>query len=169
MSEEDPNEVSAATAQTLTVISGAMAGGLTLMAGLVAYSYGGSTGRTPTPDQLRTINLLTTVAMAGAAGAIFASELLWRRVLLATKGPLSARVQTAFIPRMACREGAGLLGMTVAYVAALNGALRLYPAYWANLVPYALFLGFLATHWPSAARLTADAREVLGPDRVLDP
>lgn len=140
-----------------------MAGGLTLMAGLVVWSYTRSTAA-PTPDQLRLVNTLTTLFMATAAGAIFLSEFLWRRVLKTSTGSLSARVQTAFLVRLACREGAGLLGMTAAYIAALNGALKLYPAYWANLAPYGLFLAFLATHAPTAERLDAEAREALGAD-----
>lgn len=137
-----------------------MAGGLTLMAGLVAWANSRSTA-VPTPDHLRLVNLLTTLFMAVAAGAIVFSEFLWRRVLRTAKGDLSARVQTAFIVRLACREGAGLLGMTAAYIAALNGALKVYPAYWANLAPYGLFLGFLATHAPTAERLESEAREIL--------
>lgn len=151
-----------ATARTLTVIASAMAAGLTVMAGLVAWSYNNAAARVPAPNDVRSVNALTVIMMVMAMIAIVASEILWRSILRRNTGPLGARVQTAFIARLACREGAGLLGMTVAYIAALNGVLRVYPAYWATLAPYALFLGFLAAHWPSVEKLTDEARDVLG-------
>jgi hypothetical protein len=157
---ETEEGVSPAVAQTLRVIALAMGGGLTMVAGLVALFNTGA--RTPTPVEIRTINALTTVAMVFTLLAIAASELLWRKLLKSAPGALGARVQTAFIARLACREAAGLLGLTVAYIAAINGVLRLYPAYWVDLAPFVLFLGFLAAHFPSAEKLTAEAREILG-------
>jgi hypothetical protein len=145
----------------VTVIVSAMAGGLTLMAGLIVWSHAGSAGKIPTPDQLRMVNYLTTIAMVAAVAAIAASEVLWRVILRRSSRELGARTQTAFLARLACREGAALLGMTAAYIAAGSGVLRVYPAYWVNMVPYALFLGFLATHWPSDDKLAAEAREIL--------
>lgn len=155
--------VSPAAARQLRIISFAMGAGLALMAGLVVWSYVNAAAKVPTPREVQSINSLTTVMMIVALAAIVASEYAWRALLRRTPGTLSARVQTAFIVRLACREGAGLLGMTVAYVAALSGILRAYPAYWVNLAPFALFVGFLAAHWPSAEKLAAEAREVLGP------
>jgi len=164
---ETEDGVSPATAQTLKIIAGAMGGGLTLMAGLVAWTHANAAGKVPTTDHVRLINLLTTVAMLIAVSCIVASEFVWRRVLRNSPGELGARAQTAFIVRLALREGAGLMGMTVAYLAAANGVLGVYPAYWVNLVPFGLFLGFLATHWPSAEKLTAEARDVLTSGRIL--
>ena len=138
-----------------------MAGGLTLMAGLIVWSYVGTVGKVPTPDQLRVVNLLTTIVMVAAVVTIGASEVLWRVILRRASSELGARAQTAFLVRLACREGAALFGMTAAYIAAGSGVLRVYPAYWVNMVPYTLFLGFLATHWPSADKLAAEAREIL--------
>lgn len=158
---EAGDNVSPALAHTLKIIAGAMGGGLTLMAGLVAWSYVNAAGKVPTPDNVRLINLLTTVAMLIAVTCIFASEFVWRRVLKNSSGSLGARVQTAFIVRLALREGGALIGMTVAYLAAVNGVVRVYPAYWVNMVPYGLFLGFLAAHWPSSEKLTAEARDAL--------
>ncbi|PIR15398.1 MAG: hypothetical protein COV48_14580 [Elusimicrobia bacterium CG11_big_fil_rev_8_21_14_0_20_64_6] len=112
---------------------------------------------------VKLVNALTTVMMVLAAILIVASEFLWRFLLRRGKGALSSRVTAAYIARLGLREGAGLLSMTVAYLATLNGVLRAYPAYWANLVPFVLFLGFLATHWPSAERLISEVREALGP------
>jgi len=154
--------ISPEAARTLTVIASAMAAGLTLMAGLVVWSYVNAAAKSPGPNEVRAVNTLTTVMMLLAIIAIVASEILWRALLRRTPGALAVRVRTAFIARLACREGAGLLGMTVAYIAALNGVLRVYPAYWVNLAPYVLFLGFLATHWPSVEKLTDEARGVLG-------
>lgn len=159
---ENPNAVSPAAARTLTVIASAMGGGLAMMAGLVFWSYLSAAAKVPTANEVKSINALTAVAMVAALLLIIASEFLWRFSLRRTPGEFSARVQAAFIARLACREGAGLLGMTVAYIAALSGVLRLYPAYWVNLAPFALFLAFLAAHWPSAEKLTAEARGVLG-------
>lgn len=157
---ENADGVSPASAQTLKIISFAMAMGLTAMAGLVAWTWYNSAGKVPTPENVRFVNLLTTVVMLIAAAAIFASELAWRKVFKNAPGPLSGRVQTAYIVRLALREGAGLLGLTAAYLAAANGTLRAYPAYWVCLAPYALFLGFLAAHPPTAEKLTAEAREI---------
>ena len=154
--------VSPAAAQHLKIIAGAMSGGLVLMAGLVLWSYAHAAPTAPAPAQVMAINTLTTVMMVAALIAIAGSEFAWRAILRKTPGALGVRVQTAFIARLAFREGAGLLGMTVAYVAALNGVLRAYPAYWVNLAPFALFLGFLAAHWPSADTLAAEAGDILG-------
>ena len=159
---ENGDAVSPLTARTLTIIASAMAGGLTLMAALVGWSYLTAARKIPTAGEVRSINALTTIMMVLALIAIVVSEIAWRSLLRKAPGELGARVQSAYIVRLACREGAGLLGMTVAYIAALNGVLRVYPAYWVNLAPYALFLGFLATHWPSAEKLTDEARVLLG-------
>lgn len=149
-------------AQTLRLIAAAMAGGLVLMAGLVAWTAFNAAPEPPALERVRTVNTLTTVAMLIGVAAIVLSEFLWRRLLRSTPGTLAGRVQTAFIVRLAAREGAGLLGLTSAYVAAASGTLRAYPAYWVNLVPCGLFLTFLAAHWPTAERLAAEARDVVG-------
>lgn len=147
-------------AQTLRIICLAMAAGLTAMAGLVAWTYFNHKGEPPTPERVRLINTLTTVAMAWTLIGIVVSEVMWRKLLKSTPGALGAKIQTAFVVRLAAREGAGLLGLTVAYLAAANGTLKAYPAYWVNLAPFVLFLGFLAAHWPTAGRLAAEAREI---------
>ena len=139
-----------------------MAAGMVLLAGLVAWTN--ATGdKSATPENVRLINLLTTIAMGVTLSAIAVSEFLWRRMLRAAPADgLAAAVQQAFIIRLACREGAGLLGLTVAYLAALNGTLRAYPAYWVDAAPAALFVGFVALHWPSAERLESEARDAAG-------
>ncbi len=147
-------------AQTLRMISLAMAGGLTLMAGLVAWTHFNYAGEAPAPERVRFINLMTTVAMGMTLAGIVFSEVLWRSLLR------GGNVQAAFIARLAAREGAGLLGLTAAYLAAANGTLKAYPAYWVNLAPFGLFIGFLAAHWPTAERLSAEARDVLGAGRL---
>ena len=149
------------TARQLRIISFAMTSGLTLLAAAVAWFYAGSAGLVPDPKSVQVINSMTTTVMVLALGLIVASEFVWRSVLRQPAGTLGARVQTAFIVRLAMREGAGLLGLVVAFLAARNGVLRAYPAYWVGLVPYGLFLAFLATHWPTEERLAAKAREVL--------
>ena len=157
------DEKLAAASRTLTVIAGAMGMGVLMLCAVVAFFRFSATGRAPTPDSLRTINLLTTIAMAYALGGIFVSEMLWRtRVRVATAENAAATVQTAFILRAAVREGAALLGAVVALMAAQGGILALYPAYWANLAPCFLFGTFLFAHWPSAANLKAELSDALG-------
>ncbi len=149
-------------AHLLQIIASAMGGGLILMAGLVVWSYVNAAAKVPAASEVKAVNTLTTVMMILALISIVASEYFWRIALRRTPGALAARVQAAYIVRLACREGAALLGMTVAYIAALNGVLRAYPAYWVNLAPFALFLVFLSAHFPSAEKLTAEAREITG-------
>jgi FtsH-binding integral membrane protein len=159
--------VSPALAQTLQIIAGAMAAGLLLMAGLVFWSFTNAETKAPTAESVRFINLLTGIGMAMALGEIVASEILWRRLLRSSTGPLNSRVQGAFVVRLALREGAALTSLTFAYLAALNGVLKAYPAYWVNAIPSGLFLSFLAVHWPSAERLTAEVRDILSSGPVL--
>ncbi|MBI2787732.1 MAG: hypothetical protein HYX59_03525 [Elusimicrobia bacterium] len=158
---ENPDGVPPATARQLRIIAGAMAAGLTAFAAVVVWFYAASAGQVPDPKSVQVINSMTTTAMILALGLIVASEFAWRSVLRQPAGSLGARVQTAFIVRLAMREGAGLLGLVVAFLAARGGVLRAYPAYWAGLAPYGLFLAFLAAHWPTEERLGAEAREVL--------
>lgn len=150
-------------ARQLQIIALAMGAGLALMAGLVFWAYHNAAAAVPSPAQVKSINALTAIMMAVSLGLIVGSELAWRSLLLKSPRPLSGRVQTAFIVRLACREGAGLLGMTVAYIAAVSGVLRVYPAYWVNLAPFALFLVFLATHWPTQGWLADESKGIIGP------
>ncbi|UPT75033.1 MAG: hypothetical protein M0D55_04790 [Elusimicrobiota bacterium] len=135
------------------------------MAGLVVWTWANTAVQAPELDRVRFINTLTMISMGLTFACVVASEWQWR-ALLRRPGPLAGKLQAAYIVRLAAREGAGLLGLTTAYLAAANGTLRAYPAYWVNLVPYALFLGFLAAHWPTASRLAEEAGEVLGPKPV---
>jgi len=144
-----------AAARQLKALSLAMAGGLMIVAGLVFWAHVNAADA-PTPIELKSINVFTTVAMVFALAATIASELAWRGAVRKTAG-----VRTAFIVRLCCREAAALLGLTVAYLAAGDGVLRAYPAYWVNLAPFGLFLIFLASHWPTAARLESEARSIL--------
>jgi hypothetical protein len=144
------------TARVLCVILIAMTNGLVLLAGVVAFFHFRSAGVVPTPEQLKTANLLTAMAMGGAVAAIVASEAAWRGMILRGQGPMPARATTAFVVRVALREGSALFGLVAGLVAAQRGVLRVYPAYWADLVPFALFLSFAATHWPSADNLNAE-------------
>jgi hypothetical protein len=148
-----------AAARTLRMISAAMGAGLAIVAALVLWAYVGAAGTVPSPVDVKSINVFTTVAMVFALAATIASELAWRGGVRKSAGT-SGGVQTAFIVRLACREAAALLAMTVAFLAAGNGVLRTYPAYWVNLAPFVLFLIFLASHWPAAERLEAEVREI---------
>lgn len=155
--------MSADAARALRVVAASMAWGLCMFAGVVVWFHLRSEGKAPAPEQVRGVNLLTTFAMAGAVGTILGSEILWRRLLRAPGGTLDERARSAFIARLALREGGAIFGLAVAVLAALSGTLRAYPAYWANLVPAGLFLVFIAARWPSDERLDAQVREVLAP------
>lgn len=159
---ENDEGVAPAIARQLRIIAGAMCAGLTMLAVAVAWFYAGSAGQVPDPKSVQVINTMTTTAMILALGLIVASELAWRSVLRQSPGPLSVRVRTAFIVRLALREGAGLIGLVVAFLAARNGVLRAYPAYGVALAPYGLFLGFLVAHWPTQGSLAAEAEGIIG-------
>jgi len=164
---ETEDGVSPAAAQSLKIISFAMASGLTVMAGVVLWFYAASEGKVPDVKSVQVINTMTSTAMVLSLGLIVASEFVWRSVLRRPEGKLGDRVQTAFILRLAMREGAGLLGLVVAFLAARDGVLRAYAAYWVCLAPYALFLGFLAAHWPAAEKLESEAREAVASDPLI--
>ena len=141
-------EISPAQAQSLQIIAAAMGLGIFLLCGVVVFNFFTS-AKAPTPEMLRMVNLLTGVTMAVTAATIVVSEILWKVLLKPGPSALSG----AFIARTACREGGALLGCVTALIAAMSGVLRVYPAYWANLAPAALFWSYLYLHWPSVANL----------------
>lgn len=156
------DRIEAKTAQTLSTIVYAMAMGLVMLSGVVGLMHVQSK-RSPTPPELAAVNTMTMIAMGVAAALIVASELVWKALLRkADEANVNQAVTTAFIVRSALREGAGLLGAVVALIAAMNGAMRVYPAYWADLAPAALFLVYAFTHAPTLPRLRAEVAEVLG-------
>jgi hypothetical protein len=145
-------------ARRLQVIAFAMGLGILLLAGVVVFVYF-QNARLPTPEGLRLINALTMATMAATAAAAVLSEILWKS-LLRRSGELPARLNGAFLARAACREGAAMAGCVTALLAATNGVLRAYPAYWAVLAPAFLFWSFLYVHWPSAANLSGELAEL---------
>jgi len=149
------------TARMLAAIVYPMGAAVATLAGIVALMHVQSV-RSPSPREVATVNLMTMIAMAVAVAAIVASEFLWKSALRrADEGNVNAVVRTAFVARTALREGAALLGGAVALVAARNGTLRVYPAYWADLAPAALFLGYLVLHRPTLDNLRAEVAEAL--------
>ena len=142
--------------RTLRVIALAMGLGILLLSGMVAY-FSLTSVHTATPEGLRTINLLTAMAMGVTLTSIIASEILWKTLMKGGAGAL----QSAFIARTACREGGALIGCVAALLAAMNGVLRLYPAYWANMAPAVLFWSYLYVHWPSVENLENELSQVL--------
>lgn len=150
------------TARALQIISGVLAYGLLMLAGAALWQYRVCASALPSPLDLKAANTLTAASMAMAFTMTILSEHLWR-CLLAGGPPRPERVSAAFIARLACREAAGLLGCVAALRAASSGVLRAYPAYWVDLAPTGLLLVFLAVHWPSAERLSAEASDALGP------
>ena len=153
MSEQ---EIDPVQLRSLQFIAGGMGMGVALLSGVVVFLYFKG-GRAVTPEALRVINHLTALAMGATVVAIVASEILWKSV--AKQGPGS--VTAAFIARSACREGAALLGCVTALLGAMNGVLRAYPAYWADMAPAALFWGYLYLHWPSAENLKNELSQIL--------
>lgn len=146
---------------TLKVISAAMGLGIALLAGIVVFTYA-TNARPATPEALRAVNVFTAVAMGVTLAAIILSEILWRALLQrAGEGAFTRKLTGAFIARMACREGAALLGCVAALLAAMSGVLRAYPAYWANLAPAALFWSYLYLHWPTAENLKSEISQSL--------
>ena len=154
------DSVSPETSHALRVLSFAMGSGLAIFAGIVWF-YAGHDAAIPDAGVAHRVNTMTRTAMILALALIVASEFVWR-TLIKAEGSLDSRVRTAFIVRLSMREGAALLGLAVAFLAARSGVLRLYPAYWANLAPFGLFLIFLYAHWPTPQKLEAEARVLLG-------
>lgn len=150
------------TPRVLQVIAASMAFGVLVMLGLTLY-FRAVAADAPDPAQVRFINAFTMAVMVWCAGAIFFSEFIWRRNLRAVENPahVSGMVQTAYIVRLALREGAALLGMIVCLLAAMKGVLKAYPAYWVNAAPAALFLFFLAVNWPSREGLRRQVLDAL--------
>ncbi len=149
------------TSATMSVIAGAMAMGIVMLIGMIVLMHV-QCKRSPTPEEIRLINLLTGAAMVCALIAIVASEVVWKAQLKAlTAERAEGALQTAFIVRSALREGAALMGCVVALLAALNGTLHVYPAYWIDLGPAALFFGYLFLHWPSVDNLKAEITAAL--------
>jgi hypothetical protein len=148
-------------AATLRVVSGAMGGGVIVLSALAVSAHLRSAGAAPLPQDVRVINMMTVMTMAWSLAAIVAGETLWKRRLASVENPAGAdaAVTAAFVIRLACREGSALLGGVVCLLAAMKGVLRAYPAYWVDLVPAALFFGFLAARWPSLEGLRRQVRE----------
>lgn len=148
--------------RVLQAIAGSMAFGVLVLAGLALWFRLGAT-QAPAPADVKLINAFTTAVMAWCVGAIVFSEFLWKRQLRAITNPAHAPsiVQTAFIVRLALREGAALLGLVACLLAAMKGVLTAYPAYWVNAAPAALFLFFLAVSWPSREGLRRQVLEAL--------
>jgi hypothetical protein len=153
----------APAAAVMRSIGGAMGAGIAMLVAVDAYLCVKAPDRVPTPESLRTLNAFTIVSMAVALAAILLSEAMWRSQLRgATAENVAAKATSALVLRSALREGSALLGAVAVLLAAQGGILRLYPAYWANLAPAALFWFYLGAHWPTAARLKSELADVLG-------
>lgn len=151
-----------ASARALRPVTGGMAAGIVGFAAFVAWSYAGG-GTVEQPNAARFINIMTMAAMAWSLAGIMAAEFMWRRTVRAIERPADAdaSVQTAYILRLALREGGALLGLVVCFLACGNGVLRAYPAYWVNAAPAVLFLFFVYVRWPTLENLRAQVREAM--------
>ena len=162
----DPHAVveglTAAAAQKLRVLCVGMSGGVLLLAAWVAWTYFSDSVVTHA-NAARFINIMTMVAMGWTLAAIATGEVLWRRLVRGIASPADADgvVHTAFVLRLALREGAAILGLVVCFLGAGNGVLRAYPAYWVNAAPAALFLLFWWARWPSLDNLRSQVRDAL--------
>ncbi|MFI5349860.1 MAG: hypothetical protein ACHQ2Z_09970 [Elusimicrobiota bacterium] len=150
--------------RTLRVIAFAMGNGIALLTAIAIFFYWRSNAAAPTPQSLKLINSLTVFSAAASFAAIVVSEFVWKKILAgASAANVNATTQTAFIVRAALREGAALAGCVTLLLAAQDGVLRAYPAYWVDLVPAALFWSFLCLHWPSLENLRGELAEILSP------
>ena len=162
----DPHAVAEGLTQEgshkLRILCVGMAGGVLLLAGWVAWTY--ICGAVDThPNAARFINIMSMVAMGWTLAAIATGEFLWRRLVRGIASPADADgvVHMAFVLRLALREGAAMLGLVVCFLAARNGVLSAFPAYWVNAAPAALFLFFLWARWPSLDNLRAQVKDAL--------
>ncbi|MDX6769609.1 MAG: hypothetical protein SF051_08765 [Elusimicrobiota bacterium] len=157
--------LSEADASVLRLVAAALAAGVLLAAGVAGWLYLGGAGRPVPPNGARLVNILTMAAMAWTLAGIAAGEFLWRRLVRAIEEPAraGAAVRSAFIVRLALREGTALLGLVVLVVGALNGVLAAFPAYWVNAAPAALFLFFVWARWPSLDNLREQVKDALPP------
>jgi len=145
-------------ARLLRLIAGGLAASALVLAAAALWRYFAAPFAEPSPAQLKLANALTSATMALAFAGALASEWLWR-LLASDEDGRADRLVVAFVVRAACREAPALAGGVAALMAAQDGVLRAYPAYWVDLVPTGLFLAFLAAHWPTAERLAAESAE----------
>lgn len=149
-------------AAKLRVLSGGMGAGILGFAAFVVWTYfAGSVDAYANAP--RFINIMTMVAMGWTLAGIAAGEFVWRYCVRRVENPAEAdaTVQMGFTLRLAFREGTAILGLVVCFLAAGNGVLRAYPAYWVNAAPAALFLFFLWARWPSFEGLRAQVKDAL--------
>jgi hypothetical protein len=135
--------------RTLRAIAFAMCNAVAVMAAIGCLFYWRSESVLPSPRSLRISNGMTIVTMAFACVGTLLSEMLWKRMR-------AGDVRLAYVVRLSLREGPAVLGCAALLFAARSGVLRAYPAYWADLVPAALFLSFVCVHWPSVDNLKAE-------------
>ncbi len=153
---EAAEKLSARTVGLARVIAAGTGASTALLIGMIALTCFQSR-RSPSPEEIRLVNLATAFAAAAAVLAIFASDVVWKAQLRrADAGSVDAVVLRAFIVRTAMREGAALIGCVACLIAALNGALRARPVYWVDLGPAALFYAYLVLRWPSLDGLKAE-------------
>jgi hypothetical protein len=157
-----PSAVGDAAILKMRIILGAMAYGVVLYFGIVVFLSLRAAGRTPDAAIVGLVNSLTIVTMACAVAAVVASEFFWRKMIRAAAADFDRKVAGAFILRSALREIPALLGLTALLLSAVNGVLRVFPAYWVNAAPAGLFIFFAVAHWPSPEALAAELNDAAG-------
>ncbi len=144
------------TPLNLSIVSGATASGTVLLIAIIIFLHL-HCQKYPTAQDIAIINRLTGAAMIAALVAIMASEIIWKSQLRRIDAHnADAIIRTAFTIRTGLREMSAILGAFVTLMASTGGVLKLYPVYWATLLPAWLFLGYLAMHWPTFENLDSE-------------
>ena len=141
-----PGDSLAKQAAALRVIVGAMAGGVALLGAVTLFLFVRGPAAPASPKAFDTLRLFSIVDAVLFLSSWAMSGVLFQT--LSAPGTFAA-LQSAVIVRAAAREGSALLGIVVCLLGALSGALRVQPAYWANALPGALFVGWVLATLPS--------------------
>lgn len=154
---------------TSQIIQGAMISGVMAFALAVAFMYTRSAMLEPGETDLDTVRTLTVVhfifLVANVGSSLFFTQRLFspegmRDALAADDAQSAAKrcvlqQRTALIVRLAVLEGSAFFGLAVCMIGAMNGVLRVTPAYWVNLLSPFLLISYGIATFPSRERLVA--------------
>ena len=134
-----------AAAAGLRVILLAMAGGVAMLAVFVLVTYRRGPAAPLDARAFATLRVFSLLDLLLSLSCWTTSAFLFKS-LSAPRTP--AAYQTASVARAALREGPALLGLIACFLGASSGALRVQPAYWANALPAAAFVGWVLASLP---------------------
>lgn len=158
-----------ADVMTSQVIQGAMISGVLAFTLAVAFMYTRGAMLTPGDTDLETVRMLTIVHLVFLTVNVGLSLFFTQRLFspegmkdaLASDDPEGAarrcvmQQRTALVARLAVLEGSAFFGLAVCMIGAMNGVLRVTPAYWINLLSPFLLVSFGIATFPSRERLVA--------------